>query len=140
MRLFPQIILKGNASDAVEFYTNVLHAYNQGVLYYGDVPHVTPMSMTEEKKKQVMCAKLSMDEQRIYLCDAEQEEKNLGQIQMVAVFDKAGDLYSVYEGLKEGGQVLVQPMNTFDNRLQCIVKDRFGIVWKLTVETDNTVG
>ncbi len=140
MRLFPQFILDGNASEAVEFYTNMLHAYNQGVLYYGDVPGVASLSMTEEKKKQVMCARLSMDNQRIYLSDARQEDQILGNIHMVMVFDNEDHLYHVYDKMRDGGQVLIQPKSTFDSRLQCMVKDRFGIVWKLTVETGDTVG
>lgn len=140
MRLFPQFILDGNASEAVEFYTNLLHAYNQGVLYYGDVPCVVSSSMTEENKKQVMCARLSMDNQRIYLSDSRPEDQDLGNIYMVMAFDHADEFYHIYEKMRVGGQVLIQPKSTFDSRLQCMVKDQFGIVWKLTVETGETVG
>ncbi|OPA79327.1 hypothetical protein BVG16_09580 [Paenibacillus selenitireducens] len=132
MKISPYINLDGKCAEAVAFYENVLQAKNLGVMRFGDMPneeHPVPDNM----KDRVLHASLEFDGNVIMFSDTMPGHPfTLGDQLSIAITSADFErLKSIYHGLVEGGQALMELQTTFWSPLYGMVRDKFGITWQL---------
>lgn len=137
MKISPYINLDGKCAEAVAFYENVLQAKNLGVMRFGDMPnqeHPVPDNM----KDRVLHAALELDGQVIMFSDTMPDHPfTLGdQLSIAIASSDVERMRSVYQGLAEGGQVLMELQTTFWSPLYGMVRDKFGITWQINSQSE----
>lgn len=135
MKISPYINLNGNCAEAVAFYEKVLQAKNLGISYFGDMPD-SDHPMPEEAKKRVMHAAIEFEGNTILFSDTfPGNPYQLGdQLNIAIVSHDSERLKLIYDGLAEGGQVLMELQKTFWSPAFGMVRDQFGITWQLSAE------
>lgn len=135
LKIAPYIVLDGNCADAVAFYEKVLGANNLGVQRFGDKPdlgHPVP----DEAKDRVLHAALEFDGQMLLFSDTfpGNPYKQGDQLTIALMTKDLERLSSIYNGLSDGGQVVMELQETFWSPSFGMVRDKFGITWQLSGE------
>ncbi|GAK39607.1 VOC family protein [Paenibacillus urinalis] len=135
MVISPYIYLDGQCAEAIPFYEKVLQAKNLGVQTYGELPNSTE-PMPEHLKNRVLHGALEMDGNKILFSDSMYGQPfTLGDQVTIAITTTELDrLKGIYEGLADGGKVLMELQSTFFSPLYGMVRDKYGITWQLSGE------
>lgn len=135
MAISPYIYLDGECAEAIPFYEKVLQAKNLGIQTYGELPD-SPEPMPEHLKNRVLHGALEMDGNKILFSDSMYGQPfTLGDQVTIAITTSELDrLKGIYEGLADGGKVLMELQSTFFSPLYGMVRDKYGITWQLSGE------
>ncbi|MBB3129638.1 PhnB protein [Paenibacillus rhizosphaerae] len=135
VKISPYIVMNGNCAEAVAFYEKVLQAKNLGLSRFSDMPdpdHPLP----DEAKNRVLHAALEFDGNTLLFSDTfPGNPYQLGDQLSIAITSKDSErLQSVFAGLSDGGQVLMELQETFWSPAFGMVRDKFGITWQVSTE------
>lgn len=136
MKLIPYVTLNGNAAQAVEFYAKVFGAANKRILHFGEMPN-PPFPMPEGARNLVLHAEIDIDGGSLYLSDTFPGNPFVlgNQLAVAVLFKDEERLRAIYEGLADGGDVLMELQQTFWSPAFARVRDKFGVEWQLSLET-----
>ncbi|RZT22623.1 VOC family protein [Fictibacillus sp. BK138] len=123
----------GNCRDAVEFYAEVFKTERPQIMTFGEAPPNPNYELPEEAKNLVMHTRLNIDGSNVMFSDTFPGMPFVeGNNVTLAIVNKDIDqIKSMYEGLKEGGEVVMELQETFWSKLYGQVTDKFGIHWQL---------
>ncbi|WP_226534956.1 VOC family protein [Fictibacillus halophilus] len=126
----------GNCRDAVEFYAEVFKTERPQIMTFGEAPPNPNYELPEEAKNLVMHTRLNIDGSNVMFSDTFPGMPFVeGNNVTLAIVNKDIDqIKSMYEGLKEGGEVVMELQETFWSKLYGQVTDKFGIHWQLNYD------
>lgn len=126
----------GNCRDAVEFYAELFKTERPQIMTFGEAPPNPNYELPEEAKNLVMHTRLNIDGSNIMFSDTFPGMPFVeGNNVTLAIVNKDIDqIKSMYEGLKEGGEVVMELQETFWSKLYGQVTDKFGIHWQLNYD------
>jgi PhnB protein len=126
----------GNCREAVEFYAEVFKTEKPQIMTFGEAPPNPNYELPEEAKNLVMHTRLNIDGSNVMFSDTFPGMPFVeGNNVTLAIVNKdINQIKSMYEGLKEGGEVVMELQETFWSKLYGQVTDRFGIHWQLNYD------
>lgn len=130
------LIFNGNCREAVSFYEKVFNTEKAEIMTFGDTPMGPDHQLPEEAKSLVMHTRLSILGSNVMFSDTFPGSPfTIGNNVTVAiVLDNEEQLRAAYEGLKEGGKVVMELQETFWSKCYGAVTDKFGIEWQFNLE------
>lgn len=142
MTIHAYVSFNGNCREALDFYAHVFEAEPPMLMTYGDTPDNPDFPISEEMKKRVMHARMTMDGTDVMFADAFPgmpftAGNNVG---LSIGSPDLGKIGAYYDRLKEGGQVVLEMQETFWSKGYGKVIDKFGIEWHLNHESGETAG
>jgi PhnB protein len=134
MKLSPYISFNGNCADAVAFYEKAFGVKAE-IMRYKDAPPDSGYETPEGTGDFVMHAQFEYEGGIVMLCDVPPEHpvKAGGNIAIMAEFGCADAVKSIFDALKEGGEVCMEPQETFWSKCFGSLTDKFGINWNISI-------
>jgi PhnB protein len=125
----------GNCRAAVEFYSKVFNSPVEQLQTYADAPPNPDDPIQAGDENRIMYAGIKMGDSVTMFSDA---PSNSGFVSGTNIcptlsLSSTAEFTQIFDGLKEGGEVYMEPEKTFFSELFAMLKDKFGIVWQLTV-------
>ena len=130
--LFPYLYFKGNAGEAIDFYVKNLNAKIEAKIPFSQGPPVA-----EDKKHCIMHCYLSFAGNGIMISDdigkdgIEPETVVGSNVQLNINMDDAAELKTVFDGLSEGGKIVMPLEHQFWGATYGKFVDKFGITWSM---------
>ena len=137
MAVSPYLYFNGNCREAIEFYADVFGIENPHIMAFGDVPPAPSFRFPDEAKNLVIHARLDVLGSSIMFSDVFPglpftHGNNIG---LALVTADADEVQRLYDRLKEGGKVTMELQETFWSKRYGMVRDKFGIEWKVSLDS-----
>lgn len=128
------INFNGNCREAVEFYSSVFGTEKPKIMTFGDVPPNPEFPQRDEIKDLVMHTQLQICGSTIMFSDVPPDVTlNTGNnISLVINCNSMEEIKSLFQKLKEGGEVEMDLQETFWSKCYGNLKDKYGIWWQLS--------
>ena len=140
--LNPYLTFKDNCEEAFHFYKKV---FCGEILYMGrykDVPQESRQWYPGSTDEQIMHATLQINAGTVLMGSdsVATYEKSKGAVTnnffLFISTENRADAYRIFDELSMGGKITIPMTQTFWSSHYGIVMDKFGINWKITVESD----
>ncbi len=126
------LMFGGRCAEALSVYEKAFDAKITEVQRYGDLPPNPAFPVPEEKKNQILHARLVLDGMELMCADAS-ERCAPGDNMYVSVTTEDGDMVAkAWRVLKEGGEIFRELQPSFFAAAHGSLRDRFGINWMFT--------
>ena len=131
-RLTPYLMMNGNATEAIEFYRQVLGAEVLKIQTYGDLP----MSFPTEVQKLVAHAMLKIGESEMMFSDSPGRPVQDGNKVGVCISTRDAErTKEIYDVLHNDGGTVVGPLETVPfSPAFGSVRDKFGVTFTIVTE------
>lgn len=128
----------GNSKEAAEFYAEVFETEAPKIMHFGDMPGGPPMD--EETKKRVIHAEVKLPDTVLMFSDTMpgMPYQVGNNITLMYGCDSVEEVHKLFDRLKEGGTVNMELQETFFSKCYGNLTDRFGTIWQLGVNSENT--
>jgi len=135
MKLELFINFNGNCLEALKFYENVFETKIGNLMHYSDAPTDDGYEVSEADKNRVMYAGLPIGGIVVMFSDAPADGNFVAgnNICPTLSLNSEAEITRIYTALKDGGEVYLALQKTFFSELFAMVKDKFGIIWQLTL-------
>ncbi|SOY68358.1 conserved hypothetical protein [Cupriavidus taiwanensis] len=135
MQVQPYLDFGGRFDEAVAFYGKVLGAQVTFAMRYKEAPQDQGMAVPDDWKDKVMHANLQIGENQVMASDGRPGERPAFSGFSLSVGGVSRDEgRRIFEGLSEGGQVVVPYQKTFWAEGFGMLVDRFGMSWMVNCE------
>ncbi|MGI6153086.1 MAG: VOC family protein [Christensenellaceae bacterium] len=133
MKLEMFINFNGNCREAVAFYARVFRSEVQHLMTYAEAPPDENNPVAEADKDRVMYAGVPIGDMLVMFMDMPSGMPlTVGDnINPTINVDDKAEVTRLFDALKEGGEVFMEPQKVFYSDLYAMVKDQFGIIWHI---------
>ncbi len=133
MSVHAYVNFNGNCLDAVEFYRQVFGAEAHEIMLYGDAPPDPGFPVPDEHKHLVMHTVLSIFGTIVMFSDLLPGQPLVqgNNISLVVMLRNPDEIRTIFNRLKDGGTVDMEPQETFFSKCFGSLTDRFGIIWQV---------
>ena len=128
----------GNCREAAEFYAEVFKTEKPQIMTFGEAPQNPEYTLPEEAKDLVMHTRLNINGSNVMFSDVFPGSPFIqgNNISLAFVSKNEEEIRSAFEALKEGGKVAMELQETFWSKCYGSLKDKFGIEWQFSHESD----
>jgi PhnB protein len=127
MQIIPRMLMRGNAKEAIELYKEALGATADYIMTYGSVG-----AGSEAEKDLIMNSQIDIKGNKFHLADHKPDQVTSGnQITFTISMDTAEEVKEIFNKIKEGGNIVMEPVETFFSPCHCMIVDKFGIMWQI---------
>ncbi|MFJ7970374.1 VOC family protein [Psychrobacillus sp. NPDC096389] len=128
----------GNCREAAEFYAEVFKTEKPQIMTFGEAPQHPDYALPEEAKDLVMHTRLNINGSNVMFSDTFPGSPFIqgNNISLAFVSKNEEDIQAAFEALKEGGTVTMELQETFWSKSYGALKDKFGIEWQFSHESD----
>ena len=134
----PYIYFNGNCEEAFDFYKSVFQSEFTSKERYKDVPQ-SDRGIFRESDEKIMHVSLPISRETVLMGsdnqDAYTELLTYSNFSLIVHGDTKEETDTLFKGLSEGGQIKMQMNQTFWGSYYGICIDKFGIMWKVTIES-----
>ena len=134
MKVSPYLSFNGNCEEAIKFYEK---AFNTKATYcqYKDTPPTEKYQPPPGTENFVMHGSLNVGNGTIMFADSTPDRRmNFGNAITICVeLANIESIKETFEALKQGGQVSMDPQETFWSKCFCSLEDKFGVNWMITL-------
>jgi len=133
MQLELFINFDGNCREAVAFYAKVFKAQVGNVMTYGQAPQDPDHPLPEADRERICYAGIPMGGMTVMFMDMPSGFPLAvgNNINPTVSMDDKDEITRIFNELKEGGQVHMEPQTTFYSEWYGMVQDKFGVIWHL---------
>ena len=133
MSVHAYVNFNGNCLDAVEFYRQVFGAEAHEIMLYGDAPPDPGFPVPDEHKHLVMHTVLSIFGTIVMFSDLLPGQPLVqgNNISLVVMLRNPDEIRTIFNRLKDGGTVDMEPQETFFSKCFGSLTDKFGIIWQV---------
>ena len=129
MKIEPYLFFDGVCEEALNLYKRVLGAEVQ-IIRYDEAPEKPPPGMVpEDWGKKVMHANVRVGDAVFMASDGKSPRPQFNGFAISLSVQDAAQGKRIFEGLGEGGQVVMPLGKTFFSPLFGMVTDRYGVMW-----------
>ena len=123
---------QGNCRQAVEFYSEVFGTEKAKFMTFGEMPPDPEFVMPEEAKNLVAHTQLMINETMVMFSDTPPGMPFVqgNNITLIVVSEDMDEIKTLYNKLKVGGKVDMEPGETFWSKAYGSVIDKFGVGWQ----------
>ena len=133
--LIPVLQFGGCCAEAIELYTRAFGATDINIEYYEDAPDNSGITRTEENRRLVMHAGMSIGGGYMFLNDSEDGSEASEIATLTVTFPTKEKVAEAYKLLaEEGGKPVVGLGEQFFCPMYGSVTDRFGVHWQLMLQ------
>lgn len=131
------INFNGNCREAVEFYAKVFESGVGNLITYGEAPPNPSNPVLEADRNKVMYAGVPIGGMVVMFMDMPSHyPATIGNnISPTLNVDDKKEVTRIFNELKDGGEVFMEPQKTFFSEWYSMVKDKFGIIWHVMYYT-----
>ncbi len=125
---------QGQCREAMDLYARVFGSEVKNVMTYGETPEDPNMPIKESDKDLIMYGEVNIAGMDVMFMDVTDDyPMTVGDniTPTIAGIADEAELRRIFDALKEGGKVHVEPMQMFFAPLYAMVQDRFGVIWQL---------
>jgi len=124
----------GNCREAVEFYAKVFGIEKPRIMTFGDMRPDPGFPLTEETKALVLNTSLIINGSNVRFSDCPPGKPVIvgNNISLIIENKNIDEIKSLFNKLKEGGSVTMEPQETFWTKCYGFVIDKYGIGWQLS--------
>lgn len=132
------LLFNGNCREAAEFYTAVFKADKPEIMTFAESPQSPDYVLSEEAKDLVLYTRLNINGSNIMFSDTFPGSPFVegNSISLAFVSKDEEMVKSAFNALQEGGKVSMDLQETFWRKCCGSLRDKFGIEWKFSHETD----
>ncbi|MDF2802934.1 MAG: hypothetical protein K0S61_2837 [Anaerocolumna sp.] len=130
---------RGTCKEAAELYAKAFKTEQPKILLFGDVPAQEDQPpLSDEDKKLVMHTEIHLDGTIIMMSDVPSFMPFVqgNNISLVLNLSNQEQIKAIYEELKVGGNVIMEPSETFFSKYYAYLTDKFGIGWQLSMRPE----
>ncbi len=129
----------GNCREAVEFYTDAFGTEKPQIMTFGDAPPNPEYPLPEEAKHLIMHTFLIINGSKVMFSDVFPGSPFIvgNNISLTLVSKNQDDIIAYFNKLKIGGHVSMELQETFWSKCYGSLKDKFGIEWQLSLESED---
>jgi PhnB protein len=137
MAINPYINFAGNCREAIEFYAKVFGVQPTGTMTFGEMPEDPNRPLPKEAKNLIMHSELVVGGDTLMFSDTlPGMPLTVGNnISLTLVSKNRDEIVNAFNGLKEGGHVVMDLQQTFWTKLYGMVTDKFGVPWQLSLDS-----
>ena len=135
MRICVYLNFKGNAKEALSFYSGIFRSTPE-YMTYADMPPNPDFPVTEDMKRLIMHGELFLDkDQSIMIADDMRPGEGVtgNALSLTLLMDDEAEQRRIFTALAEGGAVLMPLEQTFWSACFGSLVDRFGVTWHLNL-------
>lgn len=123
----------GNCTQAIDLYSKVFKTKVSKLQKYSDLPG---HNITGADGELIMYAQMEINGSRVMFADTSPNRSYVcGNNVTIAYSSQSNDeILEIFSALKDGGEVMMEIGETFFSKCFGIVKDKFGIIWQVTLE------
>lgn len=139
MKLYPYLNFNGNCAEAVEFYEKVFGVKALTLRYSDTARFDSSYKVAEGTENWVMHSNMILpDGNMIQFCDMPKSEWHGGGnlVSLTITLKTESEVKAIFNALKDGGEVGMEPTFTFWSPCYCSLKDKFGIYWALMQDSE----
>lgn len=130
----PYLFFGGRCEEAIEFYHQVLGAEVQLLMRHKDSPEPPPAGMLQPGfENKVMHATLCIGGAVLMASDGCDNKSHFDGFRLSLALPTEAEVRRAFDGLSEGGQVLMPLTKTFWSPCFGMCTDRFGVGWMVTL-------
>lgn len=136
LRMNPYLVLNGNAREAIQFYAEALGAEIVGIQSFGEMPANPDFPLPEEAKDRVSHGLIRVGEAEIMFSDSfpGQTVQQGGNVTICILTDDPERSRTLFDALKQGGQVQMPLQETFWSPAYGTVTDKYGVTFQISTE------
>lgn len=125
--LIPYLNFNGNASEALDFYSNALN----GEIVFKQTFGESPMESPESQKNKIMHASFKAGDLHFLVSDTmEGQPVSQGSnLSLSLNFEDVNELNKIFAALAEGGKVTMELQDTFWGARFGMLIDKYGFNW-----------
>lgn len=136
----PYIYFNGNCEEAFNFYKTVFQREIAYIGRYKDIPQ-TDRQIFREADEKIMHVSLPISNETVLMgadnTESYNEQLTYSNFSLIIHADGKEEADRLFNGLSEGGQIKMPMNQTFWGSYYGICTDKFGIMWKVTVEVQH---
>ena len=123
----------GNCREALDFYSKIFKSEVHNLMTYAEAPPMSGYPVTDENKDKIMYAGIPADGMTLMFMDLPEDMPVVAgnNITPTISVDEKDEVTRIFNGLKEGGEVVVELQKAFFSAWYGMVKDKFGIIWQI---------
>ncbi|MCW3491606.1 VOC family protein [Dethiobacter alkaliphilus] len=124
---------KGNCREAVEFYAAAFGVDVPELMTYGEVPPESGIDVSDTQKNLIKHASLHVWGGTIMFADVSSPASFVegNNISLMIITNNMSEVKPIFDKLKVGGTVIEELQETFWSKCYGIVKDKFGVEWRI---------
>lgn len=133
------LIFNGDCRQAIEFYGQVFGS-EANIMTFGDAPPNPDFPLPEEAKNLVMHAQLLVQGTRVMFSDTFPGQPYVkgNNIELAFVSTNIDEIKSIFNKLKEGGEIKMDLQETFWSKCYGALTDKFGVKWQFSHEGEHS--
>jgi len=133
MKLEMFINFDGNCREAVEFYAKVFKSTANDITTYGDAPPDPSYTLNEADRDRIMYAGVPIGGMVLMFMDFPSGSEYIigNNINPTISIGDKDEITRIFNELKEGGEVYMEPQKTFFSEWYGMVEDKFGVIWQI---------
>lgn len=137
MRLYPYLMMDGNAKEAIDFYTNALDANLLFSQTFGEMPPNPEFPIPEEVKDRVAHATIKVGETELMFSDIfpGQPFQKGNQVTICLSTNGVEQSNKIFDALQQEGQISMPLQETHFSPAYGIVTDKFGVTFQIYTES-----
>ncbi len=136
--IHPYLNFNGNCEEAFNFYKSVCGGDFLSVQRFKDIPSEENMPVNESEKEKIMHVALPMGNETVLMGSDSLESTgntNFGNNVAVSIqADSEEEATKLFNGISEGGKIVVPLSKTFWNAYFGMCTDKFGINWMVNFD------
>lgn len=139
MALDVYLTFNGNCREAAEFYAEVFKTERPNIMTFGEAPKDPNYELPEEAKNLVLHTRLNISGSNVMFSDTFPGSPFTqgNNISLAFVSKDEEEIRSVFAALQEGGNVNMELQETFWSKCYGSLKDKFGIEWQVSHESED---
>ena len=129
----------GNCREAAEFYADVFKTEKPQIMTFGEAPKDPNYELPEEAKDLVLHTRLNIGGSNVMFSDTFPGSPFIqgNNISLAFVSKDEEEIRSVFAALQEDGKVSMELQETFWSKCYGSLKDKFGIEWQVSHESED---
>lgn len=134
--VIPYLFFNGEATEAIDYYTNAFGAEKLNIIRYGDA-YDENNPLPEGTKDRVMHGAIAIDGRRLLFSDNFPGDETELDVSIALMSSDADQLKRYYEALTpDAKEVIVEFQVTDWSPGYGMLRDKYGVKWQLNVEPD----
>ncbi|MDR1642105.1 MAG: VOC family protein [Clostridiales bacterium] len=130
----PYLLFYGQCKDALKFYQAAFHSDDPKIMNYGDYMPDGSETPQELLRDWVMHGEMSICGTNAWFADEAVPRKVGNNVELSVTVPSAAEAVSIFDALKEDGEVSLPPTETFYSVFHAGVTDKFGVHWNVIAE------
>ena len=128
----------GNCKEAVEYYAKIFETDEPKIMQFGDMPGDPGFPMTDEMKKLVLHAEITINDSVLMFSDTLPGMEFIvgNNINLIFNGKSEGEIKTLFNKLAEDGTITMELQETFWSKCYGTLADKYGVNWMFSLPSE----